>query len=207
MKHNSVKWFGYLFLFVFIISCAGTGTELTQNKIDETAYKGAPVSDILVIAITGNEHNRRSFEKKFVSRLKSVGVDAISSEEAIPMPADLELKKETILSAVKQYENDAVIITHLIGKEEEDVYTRGGSGHRGFFGFYSSRHSIARDPGYASTSTTVRLETNLYEVKTEKLIWSGKSDSWSRDSKDHIINDVIKAVINDLQKNKLIAPK
>jgi len=51
------------------------------------------------------------------------------------------------------------------------------------------------------------LETNLYEVKTEKLIWSGKSDSWSRDSKDNIINDVIKAVINDLQKNKLIAPK
>ncbi len=207
MKQNSVKWFGYLFLFVFIISCAGTETELTQNKIDEVAYKGKPVSDILIIAITGNEHNRRSFEKKFVARLKSIGVDAISSEEAIPMPADLELKKETILAAVKQYENDAVIITHLIGKEEEDVYTRGGSGHRGFYGFYSRRHSLARDPGYSSTSTAVRLETNLYEVKTEKLIWSGKSNTLSRDAKDQIINDVIKAVINDLQKNKLIAPK
>jgi hypothetical protein len=205
MKHNSVKWFGYLFFFAFlIISCAGT--ELTQNKVDE-AYTGKPVSDILIIAITGNEHNRRSFEKKFVARLKSIGVDAISSEEAIPMPADLELKKETILAAVKQYENDAVIITHLIGKEEEDVYTRGGSGHRGFYGFYSRRQSIAHDPGYASTSTTVRLETNLYEVKTEKLIWSGKSNTLSRDAKDQIINDVIKAVINDLQKNKLIAPK
>ena len=205
MKHNSVKWFGYLFFFaVLIISCAGT--ELTQNQVD-VAYKGKPMSDILIIAITGNEHNRRSFEKKFVAHLKSIGVDAISSEEAITMPADLELKKETILTAVKQYENDAVIITHLIGKEEEDVYTRGGSGHRGFYGFYSSRHSIARDPGYASTSTTVRLETNLYEVKTEKLIWSGKSNTLSRDAKDQIINDVIKAVINDLQKNKLIAPK
>ena len=203
MKENSVKWFGYSFFFVFlIISC--TGTELTQNKVDEV-YKGKPVSDILVIAITGNEHNRRSFEKKFVSRLKSVGVDAISSEEAIPMPADLELKKEAILAAVNQYENDAVIITHLIGKEEKDVYTRGG--RRGFYGFYSSRYSSARDPGYSSTSTTVRLETNLYEVKTEKLIWSGKSNTLSRDAKDQIINDVIKAVINNLQKNKVIAPK
>jgi len=205
MKENPVKWFGYLVSCAFlIISCAGT--EITQKQVDD-AYKGKPVSDILVIAITGNEHNRRSFEKKFVARLKSVGVDAISSEEAIPMPADLELKKETILTAVNQYENDAVIITHLVGKEEKDVYTRGGSGHRGFYGFYSSRHSIARDPGYASTSTTVLLETNLYDVKTEKLIWSGKSDSWSRDSKDQIINDVIKAVINDLQNSKLIAPK
>ena len=205
MKENSVKWFGYSFFFAFlIISC--TGTELTQNKVDEV-YKGKPVSDILVIAITGNEHNRRSFEKKFVSRLKSVGVDAISSEEAIPMPADLELKKEAILAAVYQYENDAVIITHLTGKEEKDVYTRGGSGHGGYFGFYSSRYSYARDPGYSSTSTTVRLETNLYDVKTEKLMWSGQSKTLSRDAKDQIINDVIKAVINDLQNKKLIAPK
>ena len=204
MRENPVKWFGYLFSFAFlIISCAGT--ELTQKQVDD-AYKGKPVSDILVIAITGNEHNRRSFEKKFVAQLKSVGVDAISSEEAIPMPADLKMKKETILTAVNQYENDAVIITHLIGKEEKDVYTR-GSGHGGFFGFYRSRFSYANDPGYSSTSTTVQLETNLYDVKTEKLIWSGKSETWSKDSKDEIINDVIKTVINNLQKNKLIAPK
>ena len=206
MKKNHVKCFGYLFSFAFlIISCAGTGTELTQKQVDD-AYKGKPVSDILVIAITGNEHNRRSFEKKFVAQLKSVGVDAISSEKAIPMPGDLQLKKETILNAVEQYENDAVIITHLIGKEEKDVYTR-GSGHGGFFGFYRSRFSYANDPGYSSTSTTVQLETNLYDVKTEKLIWSGKSETWSKDSKDEIINDVIKTVINNLQKNKLIAPK
>jgi hypothetical protein len=51
------------------------------------------------------------------------------------------------------------------------------------------------------------LETNLYDVKTEKLIWSGKSKTWSKDSKDQIINDVIKAVVNNLKKNKLIAPK
>jgi len=202
MKENLVKLLGYLFSFAFlVISCAGT--ELTQKQIDE-AYTGNPVSDILVIAITGNEHNRRSFEKKFVAQLKSVGVDAVSSEEAIPMPANLELKKEVILSAVNQYKNDAVIITHLIGKEEKDVHTRGGSAHRGFYGFYRSRYS---DPGYSSTTTTVRLETNLYDVKTEKLIWSGKSDTWSKDSKDKIINDVIRAVIKNLQKNKLITPK
>jgi hypothetical protein len=204
MKENSVKWFGCLFSFAFlIISCAGTGTELTQKQVDD-AYKGKPASNIFVIAITGIEHKRRSFEKKFVAQLKSVGVEAISSEEAIPMPADLKMKKETILNAVDQYKNDAVIITHVIGKEEKDVYTRGGSSHRGFYGFYGSRYSA---PGYSSTSTTVRLETNLYDVKTEKLMWSGKSKTWSKDSKDKIMNDVIKAVINNLQKNKLIAPK
>jgi hypothetical protein len=207
MKNELINWFGYLSMIALLfVSCSGTGTELTQKRIDDS-YKGRPVSDILVIAITGNEHNRRTFEKKFVSQLKSVGVDAVSSEEAMPMPADLQLKKETILNAVQQHENDAVIITHLIGKEEKDIYTRGGSPHGGFYGFYRSRYSYAHDPGYSSTSTTVRLQTNLYDVKTEKLIWSGKSNSWSNEAKDQIINDVIKAVITDLYNNKLIAPK
>jgi hypothetical protein len=205
MKQSSAKWFGYLFSFVFlIISCAGT--ELTHKQINE-AYKGKPVSNILVIGITGNEDSRRFFERKFVAQLKSVGVEAISSEDAIPMPADLKLTKEMILNAVNQFKNDAVIITHLIDKEEKEVVTRGGQAYRGYYDFYYNRFSYSNDPGYSSTSKTARLETNLYDVKTEKLIWSGQSKTWSKDSKYQIINDVIKVVIDDLQKNKLISPK
>jgi len=203
MKQSSVKWFGYLFSFVFlIISCSGT--ELTHTQVDE-AYKGKPVSDILVIAITGNEDSRRSYEQKFVAHLESIGVEAISSENAIPMPPNLKMKKETIVNAANQFENDAVIITRLIDKEEKDAYTRGG--HGGYYGYYRYRHSWAHSTGYSSTSKTLRLETNLYDVKTEELIWSGQSKTWSKDSKYQIINDVIKVVINDMQNNKLISPK
>jgi hypothetical protein len=207
MKHIFIKWLGCLFSFVFlIISC--TGTELTHKHVNE-AYKGKPVSNILVIAITGNEDSRRSFERKFVAQLKAAGVEAISSEEAIPMPPDLELKKEAIITAVNHFSNDAVIITHLIDKNEKEGFTRSSETHSGYFGFYHSRYtsSYARDPGYSSTSKTVRLETNLYDAKTEKLIWSGQSKTISKDSKDQIINDVINVVINDLQNNKLISPK
>ena len=198
MLKNFVRWVGYLFSFMFLlVSCAGT--DLTQTQVDE-AYKGRPVSDILVIAVTGNEHNRRSFEKKFVAHLKSAGTVAVASEEAIPMPGDLKIKTETILNAVNQYKNDAVIITQLVSKEKEDIYTRGRQGHRIFF-------SYSLDPGHSSTTTTVRLETNLYDAKTGNLIWSAKSKTLSRDSTDKIMNGVIKAVINDLKKNQLIAPK
>jgi len=205
MMKYSIKFLGLLlFSALFIISCAGT--ELKEKPIADV-YRGKPVSDILVIAITGNEHNRRAYENKFVAHLKSVGVDAISSEEVIPMPPDLEMERETILAAVKQYENDAVIITHLIDKDIEDVYTRDNRGQRGFHGFYRSRFSYTYDRGYSSTSTTLRLETNLYHVKTDKLIWAGESKTWGKDSTDQIINDTIKALIDNLIENNLIAPQ
>jgi hypothetical protein len=201
MEKNNVSRFCLLFFFVLLISsCAGTTeTELSQTQVDDS-YKGQPVSNILVIAITGNEHNRRSYENKFVARLKSVGVAAVASEAAIAMPPDLKLQKETILNAVSQYGNDAVIITQLTGRDKKDVYTRGGGGHRGFFRYRANT-------GYSSTTTTVRLETNLYDAKTGELIWSGQSNTLSKESTDQIINDVIKAVINNWQKNKIIVPK
>ena len=114
------------------------------------------------------------------------------------MPPDLKLQKEPILDAVARYGNDAVIITQLVSKEKEEVFTRGGVTRMGFF-------SYARDPGYSSTSATVRLETNLYDAKTGNLIWSGQSKTMSKDSTDQIINEVIKTVINNWQKNNLIA--
>ena len=198
MKITTVKQVGCLFSLIFlIVSCAGT--DLTETQVDN-AYKGKAVSDILVIAVTGNEHNRRSYERKFVANLKSIGVEAVASEKSIPMPGDLKIKKETILSAVDQYNNDAVIITQLVGKETKDVYQRGGVTRRGYFGY-------TRNPGYSSTTQKIRLETNLYDAKTGKLIWSGISDTLSKDSTDRIINDVIKAVITKLKNNELIAPK
>ncbi len=205
MKQRSLKWFGYLFSFTFLfISCSGT--KLTHIQLDKT-HTIKPASNILVIGITGNEDSRRSFEREFVRQLKSVGVEAVSSEEAIPMPADLKMKKEVILHAVDQFKNDAVIITNLINKEIKDTNIRGSQLDSGFYGFYLMRHSYAYDPGYSRTSKTILLETNLYDVKTEKLIWSGQSKTLSKDSKYQIINDVIKVVIHDLTKNQLIAPK
>ena len=198
MTDNIVKGLGCLFSFIFLmVSC--TGTDLTETQVDD-AYKGKPVSDILIIAVTGNEHNRRSYERKFVANLKSVGVEAVASEKSISMPGDLKIKKETILSAVDQYKNDAVIITQLVGKETKDVYQRGGVTRYGYFGY-------TRNPGYSNTTKKVRLETNLYDAKTGELIWSGISKTLSKDSTDRIMNDVIKAVIANLKKNKLIAPK
>jgi hypothetical protein len=145
--------------------------------------------------------------RPIVAQLESTGVEAISSEDAIAMPADLKLKKETILKAIDQFKNDAVIVTHLIDKGEKEINTRVGHPHRGYYGFYLNRYSYVYDPGYSSTRTTLRLETNLYDAKTEKLIWSGQSKTWTKDSKNQIINDVIKVVINDLQNDKLISPK
>jgi hypothetical protein len=207
MRHITIKWLVYaMFSGVLIVACSGT--KLTHTWVDED-HLGKPVSNILVIGITykENEKVRRSFEDRFVTQLNAAGIKSISSGDAISIPTDLELKKDEILKAVHKFNNDAVIITHLIGKEEKDVYTRSDRGSRGYYSYYGWAYGHAHRPGYSSTKTTVRLATNLYDVKTEKLIWSGKSETLSPDSVNQLIDDVINVVIKDLQKNSLLPQK
>ena len=207
MRLITIKWFVYaVFSSVLIIACAGT--KLTHTRVDE-AHRGNPVSDILVIGLTykDNEEVRRSFEDSFVRHLRAAGVEAISSVDAISIPANMKLEKEEILKAVNKFNNDAVIITHLVGKEEKEVYTRSAPSYRGYYGYYGQAYSYSRSPVYSRTRKSVRLATKLYDVKTEKLIWSGKSETLNPDSNKQMIDDVIKAVIKDLQKNNLLPQK
>ncbi len=194
------------FFGVLIIACAGT--KLTNTQVDESR-RGKPVSNILVIGVTYKEKEkvRRSFEDRFVTQLRAAGVEAISSGDAISIPADLMLEKDEILKAVHKFNNDAVIITHVVGKESKEVYTPPARSYRGYYGHYGRAYGYAHTTGYSSTNTFYRLATNLYDVKTEKLIWSGKSETLNPDSTKQMIDDVIKVVIKDLQKNNLLPQK
>ena len=196
-------WVCLLFSGALIMACAGT--KLTQTWVDET-HRGKPVSDILVIAVTYKEEVRHSFEDKFVAQLKALGIEAVSSADVIPMPADLKLEKDQILKVVNRFNNDAVIITHLAGVEEKETYSPATQSNTGFYGYYDGL-VLSKDPGFYKTSTFVRLVTNLYDVETEKLIWSAKSQTKDPRSIKQTIDDVITVVIKDMQKKGLLSPK
>lgn len=202
MKQNTIKWFVCaVFLGILVIACAGT--ELTDTQVHKTV-RDKPVSNILVIGIADKENNRRYFENEFVTALEATGVKAVSSADVISIPADKELKKDVILDVVNKFKNDAVIITHVAGVEKKDVYTPPTRSYGGYYDYYNNIYLHTHEPGYYSTHTQVRLKTNLYDVKTERLLWSGQSKTINPGSTRKVIDEVIQVVVKDLQKNKLL---
>lgn len=196
----------FVLMLVFgVLTHSCTSTKITNTWVDET-YKGRVFSDFLVIAVTEEEGVRRSFEKKFVDDLKDMGVDATSSADAISIVEGKKLEKEEILKAVQKYQNDAVIITHLEGVKKERVYTPPTVSY-GYYGYYNHVYGYVHSPGYYTTHKYVLLETNLYDVATEKLVWSCQSETWDSGSKREMIDEVIKAVTKDMRTNGLLPSK
>jgi hypothetical protein len=179
---------------------------MTQTKFDE-AFKGDFVSNILVIFIGDNPKIRMSFEDEFVKLLREAGVNAVTSYSVIPMPPDLKLEKEDILNVAKKYNNDAVSITFLKSLKDKDIITRDKVSVTDFYSFYGFAFGYAGQPTYSNIETTVLMETRLYDIKTEEIMWTGQSKTWNIKSVNEIIHEVTSMVIKDLQEDKLIAVK
>jgi len=202
MNRGLVGLFIGTVIVVFLATACAT-TELKQTSIDE-AYRGKILANIFVIVVTDDLEARRSFENKFVALLKATGIEAVASAGAIHTPADRKLEKKAILNAVEKYGNDAVIVTHVIGLEKTEVFNPAPRSYTGFYGYYDNVYGHVHGRGYYSTATIVRLETNVYDPKSEKLIWSGQSKTWNPATDKQIYVEVVKEVIRELQKNKLL---
>lgn len=192
-------------LLLSLTSCGGT--KLTSTWKD-TNYEGT-IDKIMVVAVTENTRNRLIFEREFVEEFKKTGVEAIASIDVIP-PEEAS-NEAAILNEARKRGISMILVTHLIGVDEKSVYhppktrtvSRGGY-HNRFNSYYPRVYEYVHEPGYYTKHKSVNLETNLYEAKTEKLIWSVTSETIDPESVNTIIESLSKEVIKNLRKNKLL---
>jgi len=206
--HKVTFYFATIFSFIFITSCAST--KITSVWMDQDKA-GTSFNDILVIGIAEEEHNRRLFEEQFTAQLKTAGVESEVSYKILP--EGTVFNRDTVTAAIKGKNIDAVIVTHMVSVDEETVYRQNmdyrptyGYSH-GLYNYYPSVNSYVHQPGYYTTHDVVKLETNLYEVKTAELVWSAQSRSFAPESAKEVIDELVNLVIKDLKEKALIKAK
>lgn len=206
---------GVIFL---LSSCANT--KISQSWVEPNHNKS--YKDLLIIGIGESEQSRRAYESYFADELRANKIEALASYTLIK--SDEKIERETVLKAIEGLEIDAVIVTHMVAVDEETVYRPstgygyggygyggggyyGGAHYGGLYSYYPHVNSYVHNPGYYTTHETYTLETNLYDVKSEELIWSARSRTFSPESVDEVIVDLTKLLIKDLDDKKLITIK
>jgi hypothetical protein len=92
-----------------------------------------------------------------------------------------------VVKAAYVSQSDSVILLRLVAVKREPYIKKLGRGRR-----------INR------TEALLFLRTDLYDVKTEKRIWSGQSETWNPVSNVQVIDEVIELVMDDLTKKGLL---
>ncbi len=191
---------GTIFFFLAVnFSCT---TTQFKSVWKESTYDGR-LNSVLVIGIAQRHDLRTFFEKEFAKQLNNLNTKAIASVEILP--SDKELNEDTILAAAREQGMDTILVTHLVSLGGTTAYHSPDNAAK-FYGYYHWAFAYVHGPlYYASGSQTVVLATNIYEVKTEELIWSARTKTLDvHESKYRIITSKSSSVIKRLRKEKLI---
>lgn len=107
----------------------------------------------------------------------------------------------------------AVVVMRPVSKEKEVTYTPGTAGYwggpayrGGFYGYYGRGYGAVGTPGYLSTNTIVTIETLVYDLRTDQLVWAGMSETTNPEKLDEFVVELAGAAAKELEKQGLIQP-
>jgi hypothetical protein len=162
----------------------------------------------MVIGMHESAMIRRMFEDRISLSFQEGGVQAVPSLEMIP--PEKAIDKDAVKAVIEGSDFDAVLITRLIGKETELELVRGGTYvvPRGYYshmyGYYTSAYDVVHQPNYLVENTVLRLETNIYDVASEELLWSALSETLNPDSAIDATESLGREVLKGLASRGLI---
>ena len=181
-------------------------TQVTSVWVDQE-YQGDGIDNVIVVGISRDAGLRRIFEDEFVSLFKQKGVKATASYRVLP---DEDLQDEKKLdSTVRNSGFDTILMTRVIDVRKDTqyippdyIYAPPSYYYRGWHGYYAQAYMMS--PGYTVEYETAVLETNLYDLQTDKLVWSARSDAPSDGKAGKHIKDFARTIISRLAEAKLI---
>ena len=197
----------WIAIVTLIASCAST-TLVNQWRASD--YRGGPFGNILVIGISDQEGIRRTFEDVFADKLRERGVAAVPGHRQLPSTGKAD--EQTLLKAVRDSAADGVLMTRVVGVDTETRYIPGYIGmwpSPGFYGYYASAWAYYEPPRLEQYKI-VTLETNLWDMRTKSLVWSGTTKTLQPGEVHKEVLELARVLIGALEQNGLIeslAPK
>ncbi len=207
-----MKKVGIILVLAVLQGCMSTKFQASWKAPD---YDGKAYSKVLVLALSDNVANRSTIEDELTHFLNLKGVSTFSGADVLPYDRNIipkekgEIKKRLVKNGY-----DAVITIGLKDVKEETHYVQGTGyynpmsyGYYGsFYGYYPHMYGSVYQPGYYSTTEMIYLETNLWDVSSGKLVWSGQSKSTGQSTVDKTANAYARAVTTELISKGIIIP-
>lgn len=194
-----------IFLFAFVaalLAACATPTRLTNTWRDST-YAGAPFRHVLVMGFGSDGATRRVFEDEFVKSLQTTGVTATASYTLESGVSETDIDK--VRELVKRSGADGVLTTRLVGLDKHTGVMPGQmmvvptvGYRRGLYGYYSSA-VVMQSPPTAYSYEILTLETNLWHVIGEHLVWSGTTETFAPENTKKTTQELAQVVVKTLR--------
>ena len=196
-----------LALMGFVLAgCASTSFQSTWKAPDAGPYQLGGKK--LVAIALAPKSARLAAEDAMVNKMKQYGSEGMQSYLIL----DLDASKDQLKEKVHAEGFDGAIVMKVLKEDKEVRSTNTGMSYGigmpypgGFYG-YGWGWGVYTAPEIR-TDTLVYVETLVYDVAGDRLIWAGRSKTTNPSSIDKFVGDVSDQAIREMQKSGLLAAR
>jgi hypothetical protein len=184
----------FIALVAGIVGCGGAETKYEAMWGKRVDLRG--VQSVVALYESHDGAQRRTVEDAMTRKLAERGVHAVPAYSVLDDNESVDYKSAKETLAAKGF--DAVLEIRLISKENETstAYysnTWDGWGYWGWGGPYAYDYYVFDTP-------VVRVETNLYSLHDDSLVWSGRTKTTDADTMREVVDQVTSVVASTLEK-------
>jgi hypothetical protein len=191
-------------VFAWLGAAIACGSPTTLTAVWKApGVTGVRFQKVLVAAQDKDQTRRRNMEAFLVKRLQNAtaSYELLSEEEA----RDTARAKAKIIAG----RFDGAVVVRFVGSRDRQTYTPGTSywgvaPYGTMWGFWGYGWGAVYEPGYMTNDTVVTLESNVYSVSRDELIWSSRSDTVSPDSVNKLMQSMVDATAKEMRRQKVI---
>ena len=198
---------GVLMIFVVasLTACATTTFSSSWKAPDAQPMGSLAGQKVVAVAVSKNAAVRRSAEDSLVSVLNARGVQGVPSYSILGDDTD-EAKAK---AAIEKSGAVAVVVMRPIAKEKEISSTPSsmymGPMYGGYWGgYYGYGWGGAWGGTEIRTDTIVIVETLVYSLKQNKLVWAGQSNTTNPSKIDAFVKEVAAGAGKEMKKAGLL---
>jgi hypothetical protein len=192
------------FALVGLAACNSTAVNDTWTAPDVSNIR---FKKIMVVATSPDGATRRAAEDAVKAQITKA--ECVTSYSLLGVEADLkDIAK--VSAALKSAGVDGVVVVRPVSDKNEITVTPGTLypvPYRTFRGYYARPYALRPfyyEPAQTTVDRIVQLETNIYEVAGERLIWSAATTSTNPGNLKQLAADAAAAIRAELVKQKLI---
>lgn len=163
------------------------------------------LNKVLVVALFENETSRRIAEDQMIIYLNGKGAVSYNYFDEYTSVENEQLIRNKIISDGF----DGAIIMRLLDVEKEEIYIRdklsNHSGHNhNFCRHYLKNWDEYCNPGYYLITKSYIVETNIFSIKEDKIIWIGITKTIELGGVSQMTKEIGKAVYKKMIKEGFI---
>jgi hypothetical protein len=209
-------------LIIVTVLCSCSSSTKISGTWKKPGYAGANFKKILVVAVTNDPAKRSAVEKSVESTLESHRMNATTSEKFIDFSKIDKnnngkidsTKRDEVLKMLADGGYDGALVISLLDVKEQTEYVPGESYYQPsyydnyvagysneFYGYAYTTYEVVTTPGYFMTTKKIYIESRLFYLKKDEMLWSAKSVTANpvdiNDFSKSLASAIVKALLRD----------